>query len=163
MYWKSKFKTFKERFYSHVDVGRKDQCWTWKSFRNPLGYGMFGMKGKATLAHRVSWAIEKDIDVFSIGGTCILHKCDNPSCVNPKHLFSGTRADNAADMAAKGRVVNQHGEDNHKSKLKEYDVVRIRSEYIPYKITYRILAKKYGMSKHQIENVVNRKNWKHVK
>jgi hypothetical protein len=86
----------KENFLKHFKEGSLDECWEWSASRFNAGYGQCGHK----LAHRVSYE-------YFIGqipsGICVLHKCDNPPCVNPKHLFLGTRKDNTHDMINKGR------------------------------------------------------------
>jgi len=88
-----------KRFWSKVEM--TDGCWTWKAFKNKQGYGRFGIAaGQCVNAHRVSYTIKNGPipqDLF------ICHTCDNPSCVNPNHLFAGSRQDNIDDMMIKKR------------------------------------------------------------
>ena len=123
------------------------------------------------LAHRLSYEfhngpIPHDLD--------ICHTCDNPPCVNPKHLWSGQPADNAKDMWSKGRGVKppEHkGEQQHKAKLTTEDVRLIRAAYDAAPMVgnrkqfgcLKQFEKKYNMSKRQIQQVAYRHNWKDVK
>lgn len=88
------------RFWAKVDRG--DDCWEWTGIKDPNGYGRCGMFGE-TLAHRVAWKLTREAIP---GGLFVLHRCDNPPCCNPDHLFLGTQADNIADMDHKGRRRN---------------------------------------------------------
>ena len=94
--------TQEERFWSHVD--RTGPCWEWKAYRDRDGYGRFLFEGQAGfLAHRASYTMAYG----QIGdGMLVLHRCDNPSCVRPDHLFLGSATDNHRDKASKGRCRN---------------------------------------------------------
>ena len=88
-----------QRFWEKVQK-KSGGCWTWLGAKNNQGYGNFNVGGKFERAHRIAYCL-------SIGevpaGLFVLHHCDNPSCVNPKHLFLGTQKDNMQDCLKKGR------------------------------------------------------------
>ena len=143
---------FEERFWSKVN--KDGDCWEWTAAKNNLGYGLFNHE-YSSLAHRISWLlnngeIPKDI--------CVCHHCDNPSCVNPEHLFLGTNADNMRDMSEKGRAIRPRGEEHYRCKLTDKDVSNIRSRYAFSKETYAIIAREYGTSGEQISNIIKHKS-----
>lgn len=124
----------------------------------PTGYGQFKVNNKVQRAHRVSWTIHfGDIPDRLL----ICHKCDNPSCVNPSHLFIGTQFDNMKDAVTKGRL-NNKGEKQGCSKLTTEQVLKIRELYATGNYTQRGLGKLYGMCHGQINQIINRKAWTHV-
>ena len=89
-----------QRIYANVVIDGSTGCWNWTKSTNPGGYGFFRMNHKTFLAHRVAY----ELLVGPIPeGLCACHHCDNPRCVNPAHLFIGTRADNNYDSIKKGR------------------------------------------------------------
>lgn len=96
-----------QRFAKFFDPGGLDKCWEWKGGRTPKGYGHFftskysSLKGEA-IAHRVMFILENG-EIPK--GLFVLHKCDNPPCVNPNHLYLGTVNDNSRDMVERGRSV----------------------------------------------------------
>jgi hypothetical protein len=104
-----------QNFWDRVD--KTNSCWNYNGFRDRDGYGIFKLDGKYWLTHRLSLHIAG----IDIDDKIACHRCDNPSCVNPDHLFVGTQADNIRDMCKKGRNVTPV------SKLSENDVLDIRS------------------------------------
>lgn len=134
------------------DIG---PCWTWTRARNACGYGLFKLSGKAQLAHRVSWFLEHG----SWPQQLVLHRCDNPACVRPEHLFPGDPADNSADKIKKGRLNPRDGERNGRAKLSRDDVASIRSRHAAGGVTQTALAKEFGVSQVQISHVVRGIAW----
>lgn len=111
------------RFLNRITI--TENCWEWNGSCHPkTGYGLM-RDGKSTkLAHRLSFEIFKG---EIVKGLCILHKCDNKICVNPKHLWMGTQSENMDDMKDKGRDLKASGENNGMAKLKQNDVENIRN------------------------------------
>jgi len=144
-----------KRFFEKVD--KTGNCWEWTSCKLPDGYGMFWIHGRTLRAHRVSWELHKGTIP---NGLMVLHKCDNPSCVNPSHLFLGTQTDNMRDMLKKGRDRYVHGERNGLSKLTKADVVSIVSKST--NTTQTQLAEHFGVSQSTISRVLSQQTWKHV-
>lgn len=159
------------RFLSYVDrSGGPDACWPWTGFRHKK-YGQLGICARAygrkrnEGAHRLAYFFAND--VFP-GGMDVCHKCDNPPCCNPRHLFLGTRKDNMADAAAKGRVCAGArrsqltiGQRNGRAILSEDDVRAIR-EASKAGVRRAAIATRYGISKGTITEIVSRKRWRHV-
>ena len=154
-----------ERFWARVD--KSGECWNWTGCSNTTGgYGIFWFNGTDRRAHRYSYIIHHPltIDLLEHPDICVCHKCDNPRCVNPAHLFLGTMADNMMDKTAKGRnnSPKQKGEKNGNSKLTEDDVREIRTRYANGNLLQQQLALEYGVSRKAIGNVIRRKTWKHI-
>jgi hypothetical protein len=140
-------------FWSKVE--KTDNCWIWTAGKNHDGYGMFWLDGRNQKAHRVAYQLTKG----SISeGLVLLHKCDNPFCVNPDHLTEGTRQENTQDMVNKGRHL--HGTDHPLSKLTEANVVSIRHEYCH--LSSRKIADIFGVSKTVILKILSNRVWKHL-
>lgn len=143
-------------------IRRTRGCWEWTSSKNPRGYGLISQFQKNRwIAHRLSW-------VLHIGpipkNKFVCHKCDNPGCVNPKHLFIGTHKENMLDRLRKGRTAS--GERNAGHKLTKSQVNKIRSIKTIHGlrkrsdgITRADLAKKYGVHKETIHRVLRNEMW----
>jgi hypothetical protein len=155
-----------KNYWVKVDVKGEDECWNWKACRTKKGYGDFGLGSpkKNGLAHRVSAYIAGLIPSIKSqsDNDRVLHTCDNPSCVNPKHFFIGSQQDNVDDMVKKGRDNKVKGEAVSISKLTEQDVIEIRGIYAVGTISQRSLASIYGVDHSTIWAIVNRKTWAHV-
>lgn len=149
-------KPLAERFWSKVDKRNIDECWEWKAALNSAGYGAFG-KGRAhRIAYELTYGPIPD-------GYYVCHKCDNPPCVNPAHLFVGTPTDNVVDMIAKGRKVSPRlsGETNPNAKLTASQVIEIRKRY-ENGAKIRDLAQEYGLKNFGIDHIVHRRTWRHL-
>jgi hypothetical protein len=146
--------TLSERFWSKVE--KTKTCWVWRGCCDQKGYGHIKASGKNQAAHRVSFKLH----FGSVPkGTHVLHKCDNPPCIRPDHLFSGTASDNSRDASIKGRLVR--GEHHHSSKLRESQVVQIR-KLRSAGATLRSLAERYNVSCVTVHHIHHRLIWKHV-
>ena len=91
----------KRVFWSKVHIKESDECWNWKAGKNQGGYGIFWAEDRYSAAHRFAWEVSNNTKIP--WGKLVLHKCDNPPCCNPKHLFLGTHLDNVRDMIRKDR------------------------------------------------------------
>lgn len=185
-----------ERFWSKVNEdgpmmkGMETKCWLWTAaVFGKTNYGAFQLERQAHRAHRVAWMLtfgEIPAALF------VLHRCDNPKCVRPEHLFLGTHTDNMNDRDSKGRQAQgerhamttlpdlrgrlskimssskKHKESRPKgsthwnSQVTERDVLKIRAEYTGKYGQYISLAKKYKTTRVVIMNIVKRKTWQHV-
>lgn len=130
-------------------------CWLWNKSWQTTGYGQFQLKYKNHAAHRYSY--ESFVGPIT-DNLCVLHKCDTRACVNPDHLFLGTKGDNARDAVSKGRQTRVQGSKNGHAKLDEAKVLVIRNSDKKNKV----LAAEYGVDPSVISEVKNRKIWRHV-
>jgi len=147
-----------KRFWSKVIIKGLDDCWEWKNCKNQKGYGSFYFDKKLRYAHRVSYFLSHgqfDESLF------VLHHCDNPSCVNPNHLFLGTIKENSDDMILKGRDIHPKGSDHPSSKLIENDILKI-VELINENYNYADIANVFNVGSTTINNIAQGFTWKHV-
>lgn len=130
-------------------------CWEWKNYRDKDGYGQFFINKRPSIpAHRACW-------ILFIGkipkGICVLHKCDNPPCVNPEHLYLGTHKDNAEDRKLKDRGVK--GEKVNTNILTKEQVIYIRKSFR----NRHELATLFGVTYSTISDIINFRSWKWLK
>lgn len=132
-------------------------CWEWTLGLTTSGYGKLKFQRRTVLAHRLSAQcfLSHPLD----DPLRVLHRCDNPRCFNPDHLFIGTNADNTADMHAKGRA--PVGSTRPQAKLREIDIPGIR-ERLAIGESKAAIAYDYGVSAGAIWAIASGRNWKHV-
>jgi hypothetical protein len=164
----------KTKFMNLIDKSGSNGCWTWNGSVSNTGYGRIGVCPGRKQVHRLSWELfhGKIPD-----GLHVLHKCDNPLCVNPDHLFLGTQMDNNLDRTLKGRTASgdsngmrrhpervSRGERNGRAKITEEIVLEIRRLYVKGSRVYgqASLARKFGLSQPYVGDIVNRLKWRHI-
>ena len=142
------------------DLYKVDQgtgCWNWTGTIAGRGYGQLTVNGEQVYAHRFAyqWFTGEDPNDFHV-----CHRCDNPSCVNPDHLFLGTRKDNMQDASAKGRMRNggRQGTANAAARITEDDVKAIRSAVGLQKE----IAERFGVSRMIVSKIKTRRTWSHI-
>ncbi len=136
-------------------------CWEWIGAKTKHGYGTFYVeKNKPVLAHRFSYELYKG---KIKQGYVICHSCDNPSCVNPNHLWEGTISDNNLDCLKKGRHKSPrlNGEKHGKHKLSEKQVIKIK-EMQKEGISQRNIAKNFNISFQHVSKLINAQRWAHL-
>lgn len=158
-----------DRFWSYVERG--PGCWMWQAHRDEFGYGTLGRGGRNAghiLAHRLSWQIHNGPIPEGLN---VLHHCDNPPCVNPEHLFTGTRPDNSADMVSKGRAAN--GLTKKDAKLTPNQVREARRRAAAWgwpevtsrrgsRDSFARIARDFGVTDSTVRDAVKRVTWVHI-
>ena len=168
-----------KRFWSHVDIRGIEDCWEWKLNPRRLrgGYGQIKINGKKFITHRIAYALTYGCIA---NGLLVCHRCDNPPCCNPKHLFAGTSSDNTRDALAKGRMrfkpcdssvfnigqwraknMDFRGSSHPGAKLNESKVRDIK-KCLLRGVTGVEIAKRFGCSVYTVSNIKLGKQWTHV-
>lgn len=135
--------------------GPDGDCHHWLGAKTRDGYGSVRFEGRSWLAHRL---VHHITNAPVSDDVLVCHNCDNPSCVNPQHLFCGTQQDNMDDMVLKGRQRSRTGSDHANSKLTEADVLNIRSD----RRTHKVIAMDYGVSRGLVSLIKRGAAWKHT-
>ena len=158
-----------ERFWDKVE--KTETCWNWTAAKFHDGYGMYQVKGLAKRVHRF---VYKELVGPIPEGLLVCHKCDNPACVNPDHLFLGTPAENSADMVRKQRQARGdrnglranpksvlRGQDSPAAKLTDEDVRAIRKLAKPGIARWKVGAR-FNISAGTVNDILHGRTWKHV-
>lgn len=149
-------KDFWLRFWSKVSI--VGECWEWTAAKIPDGYGVFGVDGISRCAHRISWEFFHGQIPHSL---YVLHRCDNPPCVNPSHLFIGSQKDNVSDCTSKGRrgIHRPSAETNGMVKLNRWDIPVIRHLVHQHKFKQSVVASLYSVSRSAINSIILNNSW----
>ena len=151
-----------QRLMNHIDGTPKNQCWEWQGSRGKASHGQTWAYSKHILAHRLSYLLHKGPIPE---GLLVCHSCDNPPCINPKHLFLGTFQDNIDDMMKKGRhakIKGLRGSTNGNSKLNNKQVKAIKKK-LKDGVTILKLAKEFKVSRMLLYYIRDGKQWTHIK
>jgi len=155
-------KTLAQRFWEKVV--KTDFCWVWAARLDPQGYGRFRVLDKMQKASRVAWELTHGSIPKGEGahGICVCHKCDNPKCVNPDHLFLGTHKENMEDCKSKGRYKNtpQIGMSAKNAKLTDLQVYEIR--LLAGTMRQIDIAKRYNINQPTVSRIILRQSWRHL-
>jgi hypothetical protein len=149
-----------EKFFSKIAPPNERGCREWQGSRLASGYGQCRIANKCYVASRVAW-------ILAHGpipdGLFACHRCDNPPCCTPEHLFLGTQDDNMGDCAAKGRIRGNTvccGEINHMAKITNETVLEIRR--LSSEMSQQEIARTFGITRANVGQILRRKTWKHL-
>ena len=148
----------KQRLISKIEINNETGCWEWTATTHGSGYGLFYIGNKTFRAHRISWQLENGTIP---DGMFVCHSCDNPSCINPEHLFLGSPKDNSQDMVDKGRQYKPTGTKNKSAKLTDSDVIKIRSLF--GQISQNKIADLFDVNPSCISKIKHGHLWSHVR
>jgi hypothetical protein len=166
---RSRLSYFNSRYIPEPNSG----CWLWTGYADKDGYGIYCTGSRQAKTRKYIKAHRLSYELFCAPvpeGKIVCHKCDNPSCVNPEHLFVGTWQDNVSDMVAKGRYRSggkpHPGEENGRAKLSTEDVHFIRKAHCfgvrGQPGSTKNLAERFGVTKTVIQRIVRKESWSHI-
>ena len=149
------------RFWDKVSVKSTEECWEWTACKLQFGYGRMAVGDTQYLAHRISYAVHVG---ELLPGMYICHSCDNPACVNPRHLFQGDALLNRLDSDLKGRGITPphgHGENHPNNKLSNDDVYAIR-ELAKARVYQKVIGEIFGITQSVVSRIVTKQLWGHL-
>lgn len=150
-----------DRFEQQYEVNEETGCWEWTGTRHNFGYGQFGVDGGTMGAHRYSYKLHND---GIPDGAHICHKCNNPPCVNPDHLYAGSPKSNAQDAIEAGSFPHEgstkSGEENRHSHINNDDVRKMRERYANSDVTYTELSDEYDISMGAVSRMIRGESYK---
>lgn len=152
----------RKRFWAKAEVRGPDDCWNWKASKSPKGYGNVKINYVQYRANRISYLIHYGPFLEAL---MVCHSCDNPACVNPKHLWLGDALKNAEDRDAKGRYVVGYlpvGEAHFCAKLTDAKVLLAREYYKKGGFSHRELGDLFGVAKETMSKLLQGKTWRHL-
>lgn len=151
--------TPEQRFELRVNRNCANGCWEWIGPTSNHGYGGLNVNGRRMVASRYSY--EKYIGPIP-EGLFVCHKCDNPPCVNPDHLFLGTSAENTRDRDRKNRGAHNYGETNGAHRYTAETMLAIKADVESGRATKRSIAAKFGVCYETVMRVAHGRTWRHL-
>lgn len=148
----------KQKFYSNIRINPETGCWEWAGLRDKKGYGIFKALGFTHRANRFSWLLHKGEFPNEL---YVCHKCDNPPCVNPDHLFLGTQKDNMQDMVRKGRNADSKGIKNPRASLYDDAIIQIRKLW-DLGESVKEIAIHFCVPKSTVQKIISNETWTHL-
>lgn len=150
-----------DRLLASVEYDTNGGCWLWPYATGNYGYGVLYCDGRLQRAHRVAFTLWREPIP---DGFCVCHRCDTPACFNPDHLFTGTQAQNLADMTAKGRRVEGRracGEENASARLTTEQALAIRRTAATG-ASFTSIGRDFGVSRVTVAKIAKGHAWSHL-
>jgi hypothetical protein len=149
------------KFWSNIDKsGGPDSCWEWQAGKSTQGYGKYRLPIVGPqLAHRIAYYLTYKILPADLD---VCHHCDNPPCCNPSHFFLGTNKDNLSDAARKGRFHQHQGADNYHAKFTNKQILEIRNQYKPRRVSVAKLSNLYHVHYQTIYRIIHRWTYQNI-